>query len=133
MLNKSGFTLLEIMISVAIISVLTTLSFPIYTQHMTKIRRMDATVFLHKISVELEKYYFAHETYEGVDIENMLTSTSMHKYYKIILSELSTESYVLTAIPISNQAREDTLCGSLSLDSSNKKAISGNGNINDCW
>ncbi|GAG68010.1 unnamed protein product [marine sediment metagenome] len=44
--RKNGFSLIELIITLAIIAILVGVSFPLYTKHIVKIRRTNATLAL---------------------------------------------------------------------------------------
>ncbi len=54
---NSGFTLLELMIVVVIISVIAAIAWPNYTRYVQNSRRSDAMVSLNEISAQQEKFY----------------------------------------------------------------------------
>ena len=60
---KNGFTLIELMIAVAIVGILAAIALPSYQQYVTKSRRTEAIAALHAIIVGLEKYYFNNHSY----------------------------------------------------------------------
>ena len=60
-----GFTLIEIMIVVAIIGILTAIALPAYTDYVTKSRIPDATSNLSAKRIQNEQYYQDNRTYIG--------------------------------------------------------------------
>jgi type IV pilus assembly protein PilE len=63
--KPSGFTLIEVMITVAIISILATIALPSYTSYLTRGRIPDATAQLAAKRVRMEQFFQDNRTYVG--------------------------------------------------------------------
>lgn len=128
-----GFSLIELMIALAIISILTMISVPRYTQYMTHAHRVQAVSLLNELSVALEEYYIKQGTYEGADLNHLhININPANSYYQLaLLADAS--NYTLTATPTNSQATRDNTCGTLSLTSDGEQHISGSASIEDCW
>lgn len=63
--KQTGFTLIEIMIVVAIIGILAAIALPSYTEYMMRGRIPEATNALSSMSVKLEQYFQDRRTYVG--------------------------------------------------------------------
>lgn len=61
---KSGFTLIEVMITVVIISILASVALPAYTDYVTRGKIPEATNGLAGMRIQLEQYYQDNRTYE---------------------------------------------------------------------
>ncbi|WP_424245061.1 prepilin-type N-terminal cleavage/methylation domain-containing protein [Elusimicrobium posterum] len=86
MLNKKGFSLVELMVVVIIIAVLSVIAVPQYTTAMEKSRTAEAIVNLKAMGDALNRYYAIHDSYPpGANIADMLgrldTSFDVPKYY----------------------------------------------------
>ena len=129
-----GFSLFELIITLAIISILTSLCIPLYTQHVTEERRLEAKITLEKLAAALESYYVTHNTYQGANLEQLGFSSFIAKNnYKITMTDLTDTTFSLTATPQAHQAQQDTLCKTLILNATGGKNITGKGQISDCW
>ena len=60
-----GFTLIELMIVVAVIGVLAAIAIPNYNEYVTRSKIMEATSGLMDASVKLEQYFLDNRTYTG--------------------------------------------------------------------
>src|SRR4051812_30423491 len=65
MRNASGFTLIELMITVAIIAILTSIAVPSYTTYITRSKISEATTALLAEKVKMEQYYQDVRAYTG--------------------------------------------------------------------
>ena len=61
--DQSGFTLIEMMIVVAIIGIISAIAIPSYTSYLKKARRADAKVSLTKMADAQERWYLQKSTY----------------------------------------------------------------------
>ena len=61
--NQRGFTLLEVMITVAIVGVLAAIAVPSYSDYITRSKIIDATTKLGDLRTDMEKYFMDNRTY----------------------------------------------------------------------
>lgn len=128
-----GFTLLELITTLAIVSILIIVSYPTYTQHIRKTQRAHAHIALMQVASALEHYYVVKNTYVGATLKNLQVNAQLEsKAYQLHIEDLAQESYLLKAIPEGAQTK-DTLCKDLTLDASGRKGITGTGSIAACW
>jgi type IV pilus assembly protein PilE len=59
-----GFTLLEVMITVAIVGILAAIALPSYSYYITRSRIIEATTALGDIRSQMEKYYMDNRKYD---------------------------------------------------------------------
>ncbi|WP_316672471.1 type IV pilin protein [uncultured Tolumonas sp.] len=67
MQNQSGFTLMEVMITVAIIAILTSIAVPSYLNYVTASRHKEAKSAVLELGQFMERYYTAHDRYNNTD------------------------------------------------------------------
>ncbi len=60
-----GFTLIEVMITVAIVGILAAVALPAYSGYVTRSRIIEATAKLSDYRVKMEQYYLDNRTYAG--------------------------------------------------------------------
>ncbi|WNC73344.1 type IV pilin protein [Thalassotalea psychrophila] len=138
-----GFTLLELMITLAIIGILTSIAHASFKSYVLKARRIDATETLMKLAIAQEKFYNQHMHY-STDISsatglNHQSSLSSEGFYQLSV-EIKTyvddgqDSFVLTAKAINSQAKDED-CMSFALNNlTERKAMNNQGVENNaCW
>ena len=99
MVNNKGFTLIELMIVVAIIGIIGAIAFPSYDSYIKKSRRADAKVGLTKIADRQERFYLQNNTYSvSMTALGFTDSNSDEGYYLLtITSSGLTDTYTATA------------------------------------
>ncbi|QLH44063.1 MAG: prepilin-type N-terminal cleavage/methylation domain-containing protein [Coxiellaceae bacterium] len=101
-----GFSLLELLVVLIIISILTTTAYPLYTAHVLKAHRTEATHGLLELSAKLELYHLVHHSYHGATIDNLQFNTSnTHEFYQFSITQADDETYHIQADPYGNQIK----------------------------
>lgn len=127
-----GFSLLEVLVTICLISLLAAITSPIYSHYVIKMNRLSAMHSLIKLANALEVYYLEHNTYKGATLSNLhFLNGAIEKNYRIHL-DTTHETFSISAKPI-NKQRNDTQCATLTLHSNGEKNISGYGDLKDCW
>lgn len=142
---ENGFTLVELMIVLVIVSILAAIAIPSYRDNVIDTKRRVGTAELLKVQNRQEQYFVNNKGYATdltslgypangyyVDDQGQAGASSAGSVYLIQLAAgATTASFTLQAVPQGGQA-EDTDCGTLSLTSRSAKGAS-LGTVADCW
>ncbi len=133
MLNKTrGFTLIELMIVVAVVAILAAIALPSYSEHVRKTRRTQAKTDLLEIAQGLERQFTLVRTYVGFPTTFNQSPRTGKKYYNITYENVTATTYTIVADPVSPQTA-DTKCGKLTLNQLNVKTATGTLGATGCW
>ncbi|EMS3237068.1 type IV pilin protein [Neisseria gonorrhoeae] len=91
---QKGFTLLELMIAVAILGILTLITYPSYKTYIRRVRLSEVKSTLLMNAQNLERYYRQKGTFDNYD----QTKLKQNKYFKITLSK-NPDHFTLQAAP----------------------------------
>lgn len=122
--RAAGFTLIESLVSMAIVGTLMGIALPQLELQWQKTRRQDAQNSLMQLHLRQLQWRGLHAQYASTLSELNWTGThSISKHYLLSLQSSNAQGYVLNATPVGMQSR-DTNCSSMSLRiSENAKAL----------
>lgn len=125
----TGFTLIELMITVAIVAILAAVAYPSYTEYVRRSHRADAAAALTSAAQVMERQYTTSNPQRyPMSVSGMNTSK-----YAIAVSARTDNSFELQAAPIAPWT--DAACGVLTLTNVGVqgKGVSGTSTATKCW
>jgi type IV pilus assembly protein PilE len=131
--RPDGFTLTELLIGLAIASLLAALAYPAYTAQLAGIRREDGRQGLHELARRLEQHHQRWGTYAGAQAGpgGLLPALSPGGHYRLEVVEADPAGYRLAAVPQGAQAGDG--CATLTYNHLGEAGASGGPAAGRCW
>lgn len=140
----AGFTLIELMITVAIVAILASIAYPSYQDHVRQSRRADAQTALLELAQFMERYYTANGRYcpsaNGIACTNppglpftQAPKDGARKFYDLSLSAVTPTTYTLQAAPIAGTMMAGDGCGNLTIAHTGVRGRAGALPFDRCW
>ena len=148
---SAGFTLMELMITVAIVGILASIALPSYSSYIARSRRADARTQLVQVAQFMQRFYAANDAYNEDRASNgVLTQVPASltvspadgtKLYDLTIpaGTLTITSYVIQMVPVAGRAMANDECGTYTLTSTGIRGVTvagtpGSAALRDkCW
>lgn len=142
MKKNSGFTLIELMIAVAIVGILVRIALPSYTNYVLRSHRVEAINGLLDVASRQARFYTIGNAYTtsmttlGYPTDPYPVSSSTNRYYDISVASApaatasAPATFTVQAVPYGSQAND--ACGTFTYTDLGVKGVSGS-TVSKCW
>lgn len=142
----AGFSLIELMIVVAVIAVVAAIGYPSYVNSVVKTKRAAAAGCVAQYASAMERYYTVNLRYDqdpngganslvgsppAAPLDCSSAQNSGADYDFTVVA--GRDTFTVTATPKNAQKSRDTACGALSLNQLGSKTATGTGDSGACW
>ena len=144
-MKSRGFTLIELMIVVAIVAIVSAVALPSYNNSIAKSRRAEARGQLLEAAQYMQRFYSQNDSFSQDRAGNAVavptglatvpkTAAAGANTYSISYSATPTvASFTVQAVPRAGGPMAADKCGSFLLDNTGRRTISGTGTVDECW
>lgn len=142
---SEGFTLIELMIVVAVVGILAAIAYPSYQQYVKRGRRADAKATLTEMAQFMERYYSENNSYSSASLPVATSPRDGVAVYDIRFGSTCTDGtasvatspqancFLAQAIPVAGGSMDGDQCGTFRLDNTGNKTVSGSAGASECW
>jgi type IV pilus assembly protein PilE len=136
---QQGFTLIELMVVVAIIGIIASIAYPSYKESVAKSRRADGQRALMEADQFMRRYFSARDSFLDTEDKAPTLPTALTKSpregdsaYTIAFDGTPTQSTYKLKLTRTGPMASDR-CGDLTVDQTGKKGVASGVKIEDCF
>ena len=134
-----GFTLIELMVTVAIVAILAAIAYPSFIDQIRKSRRAEGKAVLLQTVQNIERFNTLSNSYATSAASAVGASGVMseHGYYQVTVASATASSFSLDATPQGGQVQDR--CKTLTITESGQKGVAAASSVNptgsaaECW
>lgn len=130
-----GFTLIELVIAIAILAIIVGIAIPAYTAQVTKTNRTEGKSELMQTAQVLERCYTRYSSYNHANCNVSFPFDSENGHYQITASRHTATAFTIEAAPQGTQDTRDKWCGTFTLTHTGQKDMTGDADwdATRCW
>jgi type IV pilus assembly protein PilE len=136
---QAGFTLMELMITVAIVGILAAIAYPSYKEYVYKSRRSEARAALTDMAARQEQYFQNYKQYADNRADLNVLANTPGGWYALSVTIPAGEvvsgfnmGFTVIATPNGDQVN-DTKCGTFRLTNRGVRTVTGSQGSAACW
>ncbi len=119
---KNGFSLIELLIAIAIVGIISAIAYPSYSNYVVETRRHSAAACIVELAHWMERYYSSNMTYADAELPDTACQTNLVNHYSFDFDEEpNATSYMIVATAETIQASRDASCETFSVDQQGTK------------
>ena len=130
-----GFTLIELMIVLAVAALLSTIAYPSYVAQVAKGRRSDGKQAVVELAQKLERFYSERGTYAGAALgsSGIYPAVSSGGYYALTITTQTVDGFAIAATPQGVQVGD--VCAALGYSQLGEQTVSTSATLPaaKCW
>ena len=132
--SEKGFTLIELMIAVAILGIIASIAIPSYFEHVKRTARTEAITSLLDAANKQEQYFVDNREYTSTIADLGVSTTTESNFYTISVKvDNDAGTFTFKATPKSGPPLQDTECKTLSISDTGLKTSTGSADSSTCW
>lgn len=140
--SNEGFTLIELMVVVAILAIISSIALPSYTSYVARSHRADARTQLMSASQYMQRFYAANDRFDadrsGAAVATLIpTNLTVAPGEGVALYRLAVTAtasdFSLTMAPIAGSKMASDVCGGFTVNALGVTGVTGTESRDNCW